>query len=74
VWYKLWKKQLQVLADVSGLEVHILHLPPGTSKFHTVKHELFCFTHEPVGVGVSVSGKVAVKILSNGGWQGAEGG
>jgi transposase len=73
VWYKLWKKQLQVLADVSGLEIHVLYLPPGTSKWHTVKHELFCFVHDSAVVGVPVSVKVAVKVLSNVEWQGVVG-
>jgi transposase len=73
VWYKLWRAQLQVLADVSGLEVCVLYLPPGTSRWHTVKHELFCFINESVDVGVPVSVRVAVKILSNKDWGGMAG-
>jgi transposase len=71
VWYKLWKKQLQVLADVSGLEVHVLYLPPGTSRWHTVRHELFCFTKETgADGGSSVTMRVAIKILSTTDWKG----
>jgi len=64
VWYKLWKKQLQVLADVSGLEVRVLYLPPGTSKWHTVRHELFCFTKATIGDVSSVTMRLAIKLLS----------
>jgi transposase len=64
VWYKLWKKQLQVLADVSGLEVHVLYLPPGTHKWHMIRHELFCFTNESAVDASSVAMRVAIKTLS----------
>ncbi|MDR2203637.1 MAG: ISAzo13 family transposase [Nitrososphaerota archaeon] len=73
VWYKLWKKQLQVFADVSGLEVHVLYLPPSTSKWHTVRHELFCFTNDSLAEGVPVSVRVGVKMLSSVAWGGVGG-
>lgn len=39
----LWKSNLQELADRTGLEVHVSHLPPGTSKWNKVEHRLFCY-------------------------------
>lgn len=38
---RLWKKALQALADESGLEIHVCHLPPGTSKWNKIEHRLF---------------------------------
>lgn len=40
---RLWKTELQRLADDTGLEVHASHLPPGTSKWNKIEHRLFSF-------------------------------
>lgn len=40
---RLWKKELQALADETGLEITILHFPPGTSKWNRIEHRLFSF-------------------------------
>jgi hypothetical protein len=40
---KLWKYQLQQFANSTGLEIHISHFPPGTSKWNKIEHRLFCF-------------------------------
>jgi len=38
---RLWKLGLQRLADETGLEVAVCHLPPGTSKWNKIEHRLF---------------------------------
>ena len=38
---RLWKLELQRLADETGLEVAVCHLPPGTSKWNKIEHRLF---------------------------------
>src|SRR6266498_2928517 len=38
---RLWKWELQRFADASGLELHVCHLPPGTSKWNKIEHRLF---------------------------------
>jgi hypothetical protein len=38
---KLWKVELQKFANETGLEIHISHLPPGTSKWNKIEHRLF---------------------------------
>lgn len=38
---RLWKKELQELADQTGVEMHVCHLPPGTSKWNKIEHRLF---------------------------------
>jgi transposase len=40
---RLWKKQLQELANITGLVVHISHFPPGTSKWNKIEHKMFCY-------------------------------
>jgi hypothetical protein len=39
---RLWKVELQKFADESGLILHVLHYPPGTSKWNKIEHRLFC--------------------------------
>ena len=40
---RLWKVELQRLADETGLELRVCHLPPGTSKWNKIEHRLFSF-------------------------------
>ena len=39
---RLWKFELQKLADETGLTLHVHHYPPGTSKWNKIEHRLFC--------------------------------
>jgi len=38
---KLWKLELQRLADQTGLRISVCHFPPGTSKWNTIEHRLW---------------------------------
>jgi len=38
---RLWKIELQVLADEIGKEITVSHFPPGTSKWNKIEHRLF---------------------------------
>jgi hypothetical protein len=40
---RLWKVELQKLADETGLTISVCHLPPGTSKWNKIEHRLFSF-------------------------------
>lgn len=40
---KLWKVELQKLADELGLEIKVRHFPPGTSKWNKIEHRLFSY-------------------------------
>ena len=40
---RLWKLELQRLADQTGLSIAVHHFPPGTSKWNKVEHRLFSF-------------------------------
>ena len=39
---RLWKAELQRLADETGLRMAVSHLPPGTSKWNKIEHRMFC--------------------------------
>ena len=41
---RLWKVELQQLADELKLPITVCHLPPGTSKWNKIEHRLFSFT------------------------------
>lgn len=40
---RLWKTELQRLADRTGLAISVCHFPPGTSKWNRIEHRLFSF-------------------------------
>ena len=40
---RLWKIELQKLADELGIPITVCHLPPGTSKWNKIEHRLFSF-------------------------------
>jgi Rhodopirellula transposase DDE domain len=39
---RLWKHELALLRDETGLEIAVRHFPPGTSKWNKIEHRLFC--------------------------------
>jgi len=40
---RLWKTELAAFAAESGLEITVVHFPPGTSKWNRVEHRLFSY-------------------------------
>ena len=40
---RLWKTELQKLADELDVPITVCHLPPGTSKWNKIEHRLFSF-------------------------------
>jgi len=40
---RLWKIELQRLADETGLSIQVCHFPPGTSKWNKIEHRLFSY-------------------------------
>ena len=43
---RLWKRELQSLADELGLRLSVRHFPPGTSKWNKIEHRIFCHITE----------------------------
>jgi Rhodopirellula transposase DDE domain len=40
---RLWKTELQKLADELGIAIRVCHFPPGTSKWNQIEHRMFSF-------------------------------
>jgi len=40
---RMWKWQLQLLANETGLAIHVFHYPSGTSKWNKIEHRMFSF-------------------------------
>jgi transposase len=40
---RLWKVELQKLADETGIKIAVCHFPPGTSKWNKIEHRLFSY-------------------------------
>jgi len=62
---KLWKKQLQEFANITGLEVHVSHLPPGTSKWNKIEHRMFCFISSNWKGQPLISVEAVINLISN---------
>jgi hypothetical protein len=39
---ELWKTELQKFVNESGLTVHLVHFPSGTTKWNLIEHSIFC--------------------------------
>jgi hypothetical protein len=61
---RLWKRELQSLADELGIDIHVHHLPPGTSKWNKIEHRLFSFISMNWRAKPLVSYRVIVDLIS----------
>jgi hypothetical protein len=60
---RLWKVELQKLADELGLSITVCHLPPGTSKWNKIEHRLFSFITTNWRCRPLVSHQVIVQLI-----------
>lgn len=68
---RLWKWELQRLADQTGLSIQVCHFPPGTNKWNKVEHRLFSFVSsnwrgEPLRDYETVVGLIACTTTAKG--------
>jgi Rhodopirellula transposase DDE domain len=61
---RLWKRELQRLADELGIEISVHHFPPGTSKWNKIEHRLFAFITMNWRAKPLVSYRVIVDLIS----------
>jgi hypothetical protein len=61
---RLWKVELQKLADETGLEISVCHLPPGTSKWNKIEHRMFAFISQNWRGKPLVSHQVIVNLIA----------
>jgi hypothetical protein len=60
---RLWKVELQNLADETGLQITVCHFPAGTSKWNKIEHRLFAFIAMNWRGRPLVSHEVAVNLI-----------
>lgn len=61
---RLWKFELQKLANDLGVPVSVCHLPPGTSKWNKIEHRLFSFITQNWCGKPLVTDKVIVELIA----------
>jgi transposase len=61
---RLWKVELQRLADETGLRIAVSHLPPGTSKWNKIEHRLFSFISQNWRGKPLISHEVIVNLIA----------
>jgi transposase len=62
---KLWKWELQQLANEFNLTLHLCHFPPGTSKWNKIEHRLFSQITENWRSRALVSREVVVNLIAS---------
>jgi Rhodopirellula transposase DDE domain len=62
---RLWKLELQRLADQTGLQIQVCHFPPGTSKWNKIEHRLFSFISTNWRGKPLISHEVIINLISN---------
>ena len=60
---RLWKLELQRLADELGISIEVHHLPPGTSKWNKIEHRLFSFITQNWRAKPLISYRVIVELI-----------
>ena len=61
---RLWKVELQKLADETGLAITVCHYPPGTSKWNKIEHRLFCHIPQNWRGRPRISRRAVVELIA----------
>ncbi len=61
---RLWKTELQRLANETGLQISVCHFPPGTSKWNKIEHRLFSFISKNWRGQPLVSHQVIISLIA----------
>ena len=62
---RLWKLELQKLANETGLKIHVRHFPPGTSKWNKIEHRLFSYISKNWREKPLISREAVVNLIGN---------
>ncbi len=60
---KLWKRELQLLSNETGLKIHVRHFPPGTSKWNKIEHKMFSYISKNWRGRPLISKEVVVSLI-----------
>ena len=61
---RLWKWELQQLANETGLQISVCHFPPGTSKWNKIEHRLFSFISQNWRGKPLISHEVIIDLIA----------
>jgi hypothetical protein len=61
---RLWKRELQCLANEIGIDITVSHFPPGTSKWNKIEHRLFAFVSQNWRAKPLISLRVIVDLIA----------
>lgn len=61
---RLWKIELQKLANETGLSIQVSHFPPGTSKWNKIEHRLFAFISQNWRGKPLISHEVIINLIA----------
>jgi hypothetical protein len=61
---RLWKWELQKLADETGMAISVCHFPPGTSKWNKIEHRLFSFISQNWRGKPLISHEVIINLIA----------
>jgi hypothetical protein len=62
---RLWKRELQRLANETDLKITVTHLPPGTSKWNRIEHRLFAYIAQNWRGKPLISHQVIVQLIGS---------
>jgi len=62
---RLWRLQLQKLADELRMTIAVCHFPPGTSKWNKIEHRMFCHITQNWRGRPLLSREVVVNLIGN---------
>jgi hypothetical protein len=62
---RLWKTELQKLANELSIVIHVSHLPPATSKWNKIEHKMFCFISKNWRGKPLIDTATIIQLISN---------
>lgn len=62
---RLWKIELQKLANEIQKEIYVCHFPPGTSKWNKIEHKMFCYISGNWRGKSLISRQVVINLIGN---------
>ena len=62
---RLWKIELQKLANEMDKSIHVSHFPPGTSKWNKIEHKMFCFISANWKARPLIDRSTVVNLIAN---------
>lgn len=62
---RLWKTELQKLANELRLRIHVCHFPPGTSKWNKIEHRMFSHITQNWRGRPLISHEVIISLIAN---------